>query len=177
MEKPELLNLTADIVSAHVGHNSVAVADVASLVQRVHAALSALSAPEAPAEPEAKTAVVSIRASIKPDYLVCMECGKKQKTLKRHLSSAHSMTPAQYRSDYGLPKDYPMTSANYSQQRGDMARAIGLGRKPADGASIEKSKAKAAARKKPGPKRAPAAKRVAAQEEPGSAPKQQADSE
>lgn len=130
MEKPELLNLTADIVSAHVSNNSVAVGDLPNLVQRVHAALSSLGTSEIALAPEAKKSVVSIRASIKPDYLICMECGKKQKTLKRHLATAHNMTPAQYRTDYGLPHDYPMTSANYSQQRGEMARSIGLGRKP-----------------------------------------------
>ena len=176
MEKSELLNLTADIVSAHVGHNSVALGDVANLVQRVHSALAGLSAPEAPAEPEAKTAVVSIRASIRPDYLICMECGKKQKTLKRHLSSAHAMTPAQYRSDYGLPKDYPMTSANYSKQRGEMARAIGLGRKPAEGTSTAKPKAKSV-RAKLGLRRAPTAKGQTAREESGSVPQPQADNE
>ncbi len=176
MENSELLNLTADIVSAHVAHNSVAVGDVASLVQRVHGALSALTQTEA-AAPEEKKGLVSIRASIKPDYLVCMECGKKQKTLKRHLSTAHNMTPAQYRSDYGLPNDYPMTSPNYSQQRGDMARAIGLGRKPAEAASTERPKAKAAARKKPGRKPASAAKRGPAQEEQGSTSPPQADNE
>lgn len=132
MDNAVLLNLTGDIVSAHVSNNSVSVSDVAGLVQRVHAALSGLIAPEAEAAaaPEAKKSVVSVRASIKPDYLICMECGKKQKTLKRHLATAHNMTPAQYRVDFGLPHDYPMTSPNYSQKRGDMARSIGLGRKP-----------------------------------------------
>lgn len=176
MEKSELLNLTADIVSAHVGHNSVAVGDVAGLVQRVHAALAGLDEPEPPA-PEAKVAVVSIRASIKPDYLLCMECGKKQKTLKRHLSSAHNMTPAQYRSDYRLPTDYPMTSANYSQQRGDMARAIGLGRKPAGATKEAQPKVQAAARAKPASGGARAAKRNTTQEEPGSTSQSQADNE
>jgi predicted transcriptional regulator len=74
--------------------------------------------------------VVSIRASIKPDYIVCMECGRRQKTLKRHLQTAHGMNPDQYRKDYGLPADYPMVAPEYSQRRGDMARAIGLGRIP-----------------------------------------------
>lgn len=174
MEKPELLNLTADIVSAHVGHNSVALGDVAGLVQRVHAALVGLIEPEVPA-PEAKIAVVSIRASIRPDYLICMECGKKQKTLKRHLSSAHNMTPAQYRSDYGLPNDYSMTSANYSQQRGDMARALGLGRKPAGGAPEPQAKAKPTARAKPASDRARTAKRNTTQKDPGSTSSPQAD--
>ena len=76
---------------------------------------------------------MSARASVKPDYIVCMECGKKQKMLKRHLMTAHSMTPDQYRKDYGLSADYPMTAANYSAARADLARSIGLGRMPRKG--------------------------------------------
>lgn len=148
MDNPDLLNLTSDIVAAHVSNNSVAVGDVATLVQRVHAALTGLASPVVAVAPEAKKSVVSIRASIKPEYLICMECGKKQKTLKRHLASAHNMTPAQYRADYGLPHDYPMTSANYSQQRGDMARSIGLGRKPSVPVAQVEEKSKGRARKK-----------------------------
>ena len=134
MENPDLLNLTADIVSAHVSNNSVAVGDVAGLVQGVHAALSGLDVREREltSAPEAKKSVVSIRASIRPDFIICMECGAKQTMLKRHLSTAHDMTPAQYRADYGLPIDYPMNAPNYSQRRGDMARAHGFGRKPKD---------------------------------------------
>jgi predicted transcriptional regulator len=131
IEKNQIIELTADIVAAHVANNSVAVGDVANLVQRVHAALAGLG--QAPDEPEEqkKVPVVSVRASIKPDYIVCMECGKKQRTLKRHLQSAHGMTPDQYRQDYGLPREYPMTAPSYSQQRQEMARSFGLGRKRA----------------------------------------------
>jgi predicted transcriptional regulator len=124
-----LIQLTADIVSAHVANNNVAVGDVANLVQRVHDALAGLGQASATPVAEQKTPIVSVRASIKPDFLVCMECGRKQKTLRRHLQTAHGMTPEQYRSDYGLPSSYPMTAPNYSKQRGEMARAIGLGRK------------------------------------------------
>lgn len=132
MENPNLLNLTADIVSAHVSNNSVAVGDVASLVQRVHAALSGIDVRERKPNfaPEGKKLVVSIRASIKPDFIICMECGARQTMLKKHLSTAHGMTPTQYRAEYGLPFDYPMTAPNYSQKRGDMARAHGFRRKP-----------------------------------------------
>ncbi len=128
-EQDQLITLTADIVSAHVANNSVAIGEVAALVQKVHAALAGLAAPGASPEPQAKVAVVSVRASIRPDYLVCMECGKKQKTLRRHLQSAHGMTPDQYRKDYGLPGSYPMTAASYSATRSEMAKSIGLGRK------------------------------------------------
>lgn len=127
-DNAQLIELTADIVSAHVENNTVAVGDVANLIQKVHEALSGLGQPQAESEQEKKQPVVSVRASIKPDYLVCMECGKKQKTLKRHLQTAHGMTPDQYRSDYGLPRDYPMSAPNYSEQRRSMAHSIGLGR-------------------------------------------------
>jgi predicted transcriptional regulator len=130
-EDNQLITLTADIVSAHVANNSVAVGDVANLVQRVHEALSGLGAAPADPEPQKKEAVVSVRASVKPDYLVCMECGKRQKTLKRHLQTAHEMTPQQYRQDYGLPDSYPMVAAEYASMRRDMAKSIGLGRKKA----------------------------------------------
>jgi predicted transcriptional regulator len=129
MEQETLITLTADIVSAHVSNNNVAVGDVGNLVQRVHEALAGLG--QAPAEegPQAKVPVVSIRASVRPDYIACMECGKKQKTLRRHLQTAHQMTPEEYRKDYGLPASYPMTAPNYSEQRREMAKTIGLGRK------------------------------------------------
>ena len=126
--KEQLVELTADIVSSHLSNNIVAVGDVGNLIQQVHEALAGLGQPETE-EPQAKTPVVSVRASIKPDYLVCMECGSRQKTLRRHLQTAHGMTPEQYREDYGLPRDYPMVSPNYSEQRRQMAKAIGLGRK------------------------------------------------
>jgi predicted transcriptional regulator len=128
MEKEQLVVLTTDIVAAHVANNNVAVGDIGNLVQRVHEALAALGAP-AEEVPQEKRPLVSIRASVKPDYIVCMECGRRQKTLKRHLMTAHGMTPDQYRKDYGLPGEYPMTAPDYSQRRSEMAQAIGLGRK------------------------------------------------
>ena len=127
MEKSDLTMLTADIVAAHVSNNSVAIADIGTLVERVHGALSGLgtSVEEAPK----KAPAVSVRASVKPDYIVCLECGKKQKMLKRHLQTAHAMTTAEYRQEFGLPAAYPMTAPNYSEMRRTMARSIGLGRK------------------------------------------------
>ena len=150
MRNEQLIELTADIVSAHVANNTVSVSDVANLVQRVHQALESLGAP-APEERQEKTPVVSVRSSIKPDHLVCMECGRKQKTLKRHLQNAHGMTPDQYRADYGLPRDYPMVAPDYSKRRSEMAQAIGLGRRPrpnaeGDAASEGAAKGKAAGR-------------------------------
>ncbi len=128
-DQAKLVELTADIVAAHVSNNHVAVGDVANLVQKVHESLAGLGTQAAAQEPQKKEPVVSVRASVKPDYIVCMECGKRQKTLKRHLQSAHGMTPQQYRQDYGLPDSYPMTAPSYSQQRQEMAKRIGLGSK------------------------------------------------
>jgi predicted transcriptional regulator len=126
-EQNQLIELTADIVSAHVSNNTVSLSDVARLVQQVHEALSGLGQAPAAPEPQKKEPVVSIRASVKPDYIVCMECGKRQRTLKRHLQSAHGMSPDQYRQDYGLPNTYPMVAPDYAERRRELAKAIGLG--------------------------------------------------
>jgi predicted transcriptional regulator len=129
MDNQQLITFTADIVAAHVSNNRLPVEQVPELVQRVHQALAALGQPTAEEAAE-KVPVVSVRASIKPDYLVCMECGAKQKMLKRHLQTTHGMTPQQYRDDYGLPATYPMVASNYSERRAELAKSIGLGRKP-----------------------------------------------
>jgi predicted transcriptional regulator len=123
-----LLTLTADIVAAHVSNNSVAVNVLPNLIQNVHSALSSISGKAAPVEakPEPK---VSIRSSIKPDYIVCLEDGKKLKMLKRHLMTHYSMTPDQYRQKWGLSSDYPMVAPNYAEQRRTLAKSIGLGTK------------------------------------------------
>jgi predicted transcriptional regulator len=123
-----LLTLTADIVAAHVSNNSVAVNDLPNLIQNVHAALNGISssrlAPEPKPEPK-----VPIRSSIKPDYIVCLEDGKKLKMLKRHLMTHYQMTPDQYRQKWGLSSDYPMVAPNYAEQRRTLAKSIGLGTK------------------------------------------------
>lgn len=123
-----LLTLTADIVAAHVSNNSVAVNDLPSLIQNVHSALSAIAGPAAAPEarPEPK---VSIRASVKPDYIVCLEDGKRLKMLKRHLMTHYNLTPDQYRQKWGLSADYPMVAPNYAEQRRTLAKSIGLGTK------------------------------------------------
>ena len=123
-----LIALTADIVSAHVSNNSVAVSDLPLLIQNVHSALSTLG--DDLVEPEVKQEpAVSIRASIKPDYIVCLEDGKKLKMLKRHLMTHYQMTPEQYRAKWNLPADYPMVAPNYAEQRRSLAKKIGLGTK------------------------------------------------
>jgi predicted transcriptional regulator len=123
-----LITLTADIVAAHVSNNSVAVNDLPQLISNVHNALSALSGAGATAEakPEPK---VPIRSSVKPDYIVCLEDGKRLKMLKRHLMTHYRMTPDQYRQKWGLPSDYPMVAPNYAEQRRTLAKSIGLGTK------------------------------------------------
>jgi len=123
-----LITLTADIVAAHVSNNSVAVNDLPVLIQNVHGALSGLSgdpvAPESKPEPK-----VPVRSSVKPDYIVCLEDGKKLKMLKRHLMTHYNMTPEQYRQKWGLNADYPMVAPNYAEQRRTLAKSIGLGTK------------------------------------------------
>src|SRR3954467_9971465 len=123
-----LITLTADIVSAHVSNNSVAVNDLPQLIANVHNALNALGAKpeEAPVRPEP---AVSVRSSIKPDYIVCLEDGKKLKMLKRHLMTHYQMTPDEYRQKWGLNGDYPMVAPNYAEQRRTLAKKIGLGTK------------------------------------------------
>jgi predicted transcriptional regulator len=121
-----LITLTADIVSAHVSNNSVAVNDVPGLIQNVHGALSQLGT--AAPEPDVKQEpAVSVRASVKPEYIVCLEDGKKLKMLKRHLMTHYNMTPEQYRAKWNLPADYPMVAPNYAEQRRNLAKKIGLG--------------------------------------------------
>jgi predicted transcriptional regulator len=124
-----LITLTADIVAAHVSNNSVAVSDIPTLIQNVFGALNGLSSPIVVETPRAEPAV-SIRSSIKPDYIVCLEDGKKLKMLKRHLMTSYGMTPDDYRAKWGLAADYPMVAPNYAEQRRTLAKAIGLGRKP-----------------------------------------------
>jgi predicted transcriptional regulator len=123
-----LLTLTADIVAAHVSNNSVAVNDLPNLIQNVHAALAGISGAGAAPEPKPEPKV-SIRSSIKPDYIVCLEDGKKLKMLKRHLMTHYQMTPDQYRQKWGLAADYPMVAPNYAEQRRALAKSIGLGTK------------------------------------------------
>ena len=123
-----LLTLTADIVAAHVSNNSVAVNDLPNLIQNVHGALTGISGRTAAAEPKPEPKV-SIRSSVKPDYIVCLEDGKKLKMLKRHLMTHYNMTPDQYRQKWGLAADYPMVAPNYAEQRRTLAKSIGLGTK------------------------------------------------
>ena len=124
-----LLTLTAQIIAAHVSKNAVDAEALPALIRSVHAALSGAGAvAEVPARPEP---AVPPKRSIFPDYIICLEDGKKLKTLKRHLASAFQMTPDEYRTRWDLPKEYPMVAPNYAKQRAALAKQLGLGRKPA----------------------------------------------
>ena len=127
--KETLITLTSDIVAAHVSNNGVSVEDVPTLISNVYGALAGLGAEaitiEAPLVP-----AVSIRSSVKPDFVVCLECGKKMKMLKRHLSTDHGLTTDEYRNRWGLTNDYPLVAPNYAAKRRELAKEIGLGRKP-----------------------------------------------
>jgi predicted transcriptional regulator len=121
-----LLSLTADIVAAHVSNNSVSVGDLPGLIANVHGALATLGSNGDPAEARQEPSV-AIRSSVKTDYIVCLEDGKRMKMLKRHLSTNHGMTPAEYRQKWGLKADYPMVAPNYAETRRTLAKSSGLG--------------------------------------------------
>lgn len=127
--KETLITLTSDIVAAHVSNNSVQVDDVPSLITNVFGALAGLGEDASPAETRPDPAV-SIRASVKKDHIVCLDCGKKMKMLKRHLSTEHGLSPDEYRARWELSADYPLVAPNYAETRRDLAKKIGLGRKP-----------------------------------------------
>lgn len=123
----ELITLTADIVAAHVSNNSVAISDLAILINHVHSALANLGGK--PVVEEKPVPAVSIRASVKADHIVCLEDGKKLKLLRRHLMTHYGMTPDDYRAKWGLPADYPMVAPSYAEKRRELAKKIGLGTK------------------------------------------------
>jgi len=129
-ETENLVTLTADIVASYVSNNPVPTSELPSLITAVHKALVGTQAPAEPAAEE-HTPVVSVKSSIKDDHLVCLECGAKQKTLKRHLMTSHGLTPEAYRDRYKLPASYPIVAPAYAKQRSALAKKIGLGRKAA----------------------------------------------
>jgi predicted transcriptional regulator len=124
---PDKVSLSADIVAAYVSRNSVTPGGLPALIESVHGALSKLGAAEAVPEAEVLVPVVPIRKSVTPGFLICLDDGKKFKSLKRHLAS-HGMTPDQYRTKWSLPKDYPMTALDYAATRSALAKKLGLGR-------------------------------------------------
>lgn len=125
----DMLHMTSEIVAAYVRNNSVAMNQVQDVINTVYAALQALNGQPAETPSEPPKPAVSVRRSVMPDHIVCLEDGKKLKMLKRHLRAAYNMTPEEYRAKWGLPADYPMVAPNYAQQRSAFAKKIGLGRK------------------------------------------------
>ena len=161
-DKAQLVELTADIAAAYLSANTVPAADLPSLIQTIHQALAGVtSGAPAPASEPQKPAV-PLKKSITPDYLISLEDGKKYKSLKRHLRTKYNMTPDDYRSKWGLPKDYPMVAPNYAKARSEMARSMGLGQ-----GGRGRKKAGSAAKASPKAVKAPKAAAAPAKRGPG----------
>jgi predicted transcriptional regulator len=133
----DLLRMAADVAAAYVSHNTLPPAQITEVIRTIYASFLSLEQTDGAAPSNAKP-VVPIKKSVTPDYVICLEDGKKLKMLKRHLRTAYGMTPDQYRAKWGLPIDYPMVAPNYAHQRSVFAKKIGLGRKPAAGRRAKK---------------------------------------
>ena len=133
LDRSKLAEMTAEIVSAYVSHNQVLPADLPNLIGSIAGKLATLGREEEQAAAAKPEPVVPVRRSLSKDHITCLLCGRKQKLLKRHLSSAHTLTPPEYREMFGLRRDYPMTAPSYVEMRAEIARRVGLGRpkKPA----------------------------------------------
>lgn len=131
-----LIELTADVVSAYVSNNPVPASELTSLINNIHAALSKLDKPQEDV-PEAPTPAVPVKKSVTHDYLICLEDGKRFKSLKRHLAVHYNLTPEEYRAKWNLPSDYPMVAPGYAEARSALAKKMGLGRKAAAGAGAK----------------------------------------
>ncbi|MEE2954862.1 MAG: MucR family transcriptional regulator [Pseudomonadota bacterium] len=125
----ELLEMTVEVVSSYVGNNTISATQIPDLINIVFGSLTTLKTSDLKISTDPPKPSISIRRSIKPDYLICLEDGKKLKMLKRHLRASYGMTPDEYRSKWGLSPDYPMVAPNYAEQRSSFAKQIGLGRK------------------------------------------------
>jgi predicted transcriptional regulator len=131
----DLLALTTEIVAAHVSNNTVAVSDLPQLINQVYQSLQNIGGSAGPAQPDRPQPAVNPKKSVTPDYIVCLEDGKKLKMLKRHLKTAYNMTPEEYRERWSLPADYPMVAPNYAKQRSRLAKEIGLGTRARKGSA------------------------------------------
>ncbi len=138
-QKKTLLELTVQIVSAHVGRNQIAPASLPALIEQVHAALRSVGQEPVAVAAEKQQPFVAAKRSIFPDYIICLEDGRKLKTLKRHLRSTFGLSPEQYREKWGLAPDYPMVAPNYAQHRSRLAKQLGLGRKQQEAADEEEA--------------------------------------
>ena len=145
LQHTDILELTTEIVSAHVSNNTVAREEIGSLIQQVYGTLSALGQGGGALPAERPSPAVPVKKSVQPDYIVCLEDGKQLKMLKRHLKTAYNMTPEQYRERWNLPSDYPMVAPNYAKQRSKLAKNIGLGTKGRAAGGKKTTKAKKAA--------------------------------
>ena len=137
--KDVVLTRMVDIVSAYVGRNKVTLPDVVNIIATVHASLGNLTGEVVEKKSAPQTPAVPVKKSITPDYLICLEDGKKVKMLKRYLRTSYGMTPAQYRTKWGLPVDYPMAAPNYTLARSDFAKKVGFGTKKARARSVKKT--------------------------------------
>ena len=126
-DSTDYIALTAEIVSAYVSNNTVASSDIPALINQIHGALRRVSTGDAPPSSELLKPAVPIKKSINPDFIVCLEDGKKFKSLKRHLRTQYGMSPEQYRDKWSLPADYPMVAPNYAAARSQLAKQMGLG--------------------------------------------------
>lgn len=129
LKRTAQMNLTVDIVAAYVGNNSVDLQNLPELIRNIHSALNGIGREEIEFD-EVQKPAVTLKKSITPDFIICLEDGKKFKSLKRHIQSAYGLTPDAYRAKWGLPHDYPMVAPNYAAARSKLAKDLGLGRRP-----------------------------------------------
>ena len=140
--RTELVELTTEIVSAYVGANTVAASELPGVIETVYRALRGLAGLTESAEPESRAPAVPVKRSVTNEFIICLEDGKKFKSLKRHLRTRYAMTPEEYRAKWGLPHDYPMVAPNYAQARSDLAKRMGLGKKAPATARAPRKKAR-----------------------------------
>jgi predicted transcriptional regulator len=129
VSRDEVLRMAVDVVAAYLSNNQVATSQISEIIQSVFNSLNTLDVQPVEAPAEMPKPATSVRKSVTPDYIICLEDGKKLKMLKRHLRTTYNMTPEEYRAKWNLPPDYPMVAPNYARQRSDFAKRIGLGRK------------------------------------------------
>ncbi|MCW5699111.1 MAG: MucR family transcriptional regulator [Rhodospirillales bacterium] len=140
VEREDLLRMAVDIVAAYLSNNQVATTQIPEVIHSVFGTLTDVEGTPTETKIEAQKPAVPVRKSIMPDYIVCLEDGKKLKMLKRHLQTTYNMSPEEYRTKWGLPSDYPMVAPNYAKQRSEFAKRIGLGRKPGEGPKSRRGK-------------------------------------
>lgn len=138
ISRDDILRMAVDVVAAYVSKNALPAGQIPDVIQTVYSSLSQIDVPTAEVKAEAPRPAVPVKKSVTPDYIICLEDGKKLKMLKRHLRTTYDMTPEEYRGKWGLPADYPMVAPNYAAQRSDFAKKIGLGRKVNDTTTSER---------------------------------------